>query len=282
MTYLYIAANGDMAGTGSTRIDPPDVNHADYIDGQYSEYWDASWVRRLDSDVVGYPSSGQVWDFDTNSWSISKEALKQEAKAHRMNLELNSSISYLGLAVPIDTTSLGIFTALAQAARLENPEDMIGVSYDLNKDSVLMTNADFIGLADAVFNHVQSIIDADILIMAQIEAGTITDISSIPSAFQTAMSQSYPHLNPITDLYNTIKGKQGKIQPMAHVEAVQADAATDMGTDVQEMKGLVDVEEAVVAANIAQNAMAVKYNDLATKFNALLAHLESQALMQSE
>lgn len=305
--YYYVLNDGSMSASGNVRVDPPDENSPYYIDGQYSQYWESDWAARIDGTISGYPAEGQSWNFTTNSWYFTKEALKEAARETRQNLENNSSIFYLGKTIPVSRNNVNILSSLAQISRLENPNDTTGVRFDSNKNCISMSNADFIGLVDAVLNHFQSIIDAEVQVVAQIEDETITDAANIDAALETAMETPFQHIAPITDLYTTvnnkaamsdidnaistltestiadmqtvINSKQETITPASTI--ADASAAIEIGllTDYSPSSGYTSIiNEGINSSNAAYNDLATKHNDLVTKFNTLLAHLKAQGL----
>lgn len=212
--FYYIIADGTVETIHYARIDPPLTEHQDYIDGLDSEQWDSNWVRRLDAEdpSVGYPADEtQKWDLINNSWIVSKEALKEAVKNRKINLVSFSMISHESYSIPLSPNRYGYFTTLAMKARLEKPDENTSVEYDVNKNAVTMTNAQALELTKKVFDHFQSILDAEVQLIAQIDNDTLTDTASIDGAFATAMLSPIVHEDVITDLYGTIKGKVDKV-----------------------------------------------------------------------
>lgn len=204
--YYYITEDGSISASGDVRIDSPDPESA-YYGTELSHIWKPWWFARIDGTVYGYPSGSQDWNFTSEIWFFTKEYLKQAARTIRLNAENNSTVFYQGYNVPASIGNLSLNASLAQISRLQNPTETTGVRYDGSKNSVSMTNADFVGLVDATLNHLQAIIDAEVQVVALIEDETITDVANIDAAFTTAMENPFQHINPITDLYNTINDK---------------------------------------------------------------------------
>lgn len=96
-------------------------------------------------------------------------------------------------------------------------------------------------------------------------------------------------MSTVSGLQSALNAKQGVITPAPTILDAANDGATNAAanaeTDVNILKGLPDLEDALVSSNVSQNdlankynALAAKYNDLATKFNALVNNLENQGL----
>lgn len=280
MTFYYVAADG-FTIPSTTRIDPPDTNHEDYINGNLSQHWETSWTRRLDSANVGIRVTDQYWNFTTSSWYFTKETLKLAVKNLRINLENSSTVSYsiptsgLTFDIPVSINNLSHFTSPAQVTRRQEPSDMTSVKYDRNKNAVSMSNADFLGMVDIVLNHFQSIIDAEVALVAQVDAETLTDTASIGDVFSTAMASPLPHLNPIVDLYGTINGKADKTQVTQDISDAISNLLGGAGAAVDTLNELATLisnnEDAATALTLALGNKQDKITPAANIVDAMAA-----------
>lgn len=285
--FYYILSTGEIDGSNSTRIDPPDTGHQDYVDGAHSDLWKEIWVRRLDGSVVGYPEDGQFWNF-VSAWYWPKVTLKRKSRERRQVLILATTITYGGKTISTDVDKMNILGTSAQKARFEDPADHRGFLYDNNQNTLDLTNAQFLEVADAVLEKRQNIIDADVAVCNQIDANTITTPTEVDTAFAAYMASPATRdsidvslFDWINEVNTALAGKQATITQAAHIADAATGAATNLATNYGALTSLLTLASALNTANAAQNDLGTKYNDLAAKYNTLMDHLETQGLQHT-
>lgn len=232
-TYYYILASGEISGSGSLLISSPDPMSPEYINsGANSEYWDPSFVHRVNGDVSGDPLSGQSWSFSLSAWVFTKSSLHAMTRTTRGVL-ISGGVTYDGMLFDTTDNTMDNLSAFAQDALLQNVADTRSLIYNPNNDAIAYTNDGVVSAYQAVQNYRQGIIDAEASIYADIESGTITTQTGIDAAFVTYMASPVSHTT--LDVYSAVTDLQSDVSDM---QTDVSDLGADMVTFQTTLSGL--------------------------------------------